>query len=47
MKISDAQGNLHAGEVPALGVNFDQAAAARLPYSPAVNRLEDGTVQPC
>ena len=40
-------GLLHPGEAPGLGVEFDDAAAARFPYTPAylpVNRLQDGTV---
>ncbi|MFE9691868.1 D-mannonate dehydratase ManD [Micromonospora sp. NPDC005806] len=44
-----ADGYLHPGEVPGLGVDIDEEAAARFPYSPAylpVNRLEDGTVHP-
>jgi mannonate dehydratase len=44
-----AGGYLHPGEVPGLGVDIDEEAAARFPYSPAylpVNRLEDGTVHP-
>ncbi|MBM0236551.1 D-galactonate dehydratase family protein [Micromonospora sp. ATA32] len=42
-------GYLHPSEVPGLGVDIDEEAAARYPYSPAylpVNRLEDGTVHP-
>lgn len=42
-------GYLHPAEVPGLGVDIDEEAAARYPYSPAylpVNRLEDGTVHP-
>ncbi|WDZ83512.1 D-mannonate dehydratase ManD [Micromonospora cathayae] len=44
-----ADGYLHPGEAPGLGVDIDEEAAARYPYSPAylpVNRLEDGTVHP-
>ena len=44
-----ADGYLHPGEVPGLGVDIDEEAAAHFPYSPAylpVNRLEDGTVHP-
>jgi len=40
-------GYLHPGEVPGLGVEYDDAAAARYPYQPAYlpfNRLKDGTV---
>jgi mannonate dehydratase len=42
-------GYLHPSEAPGLGVDIDEEAAARYPYSPAylpVNRLEDGTVHP-
>jgi mannonate dehydratase len=42
-------GYLHPADVPGLGVDIDEEAAARYPYSPAylpVNRLEDGTVHP-
>ncbi|MDT4892502.1 MAG: mannonate dehydratase, partial [Pseudonocardiales bacterium] len=42
-----ADGYLHPGESPGLGVEIDEAAAARYPYQPAqlpVNRLLDGTV---
>ncbi|MGS2618705.1 D-mannonate dehydratase ManD [Micromonospora sp. LZ34] len=42
-----ADGYLHPAEAPGLGVDIDEEAAARFPYSPAylpVNRLEDGTV---
>ncbi|MEU6733366.1 D-mannonate dehydratase ManD [Streptomyces physcomitrii] len=41
------QGLLHPGESPGLGVELDEEAAARFPYTPAylpVNRLTDGTV---
>jgi mannonate dehydratase len=44
-----ADGGLHPGEEPGLGVDIDEAAAARYPYRAAylpVNRLEDGTVHP-
>ena len=40
-------GYLHPGEQPGLGVDLDEAAAARFPYQPAYlpfNRLKDGTV---
>jgi mannonate dehydratase len=40
-------GRLHPGDAPGLGVDIDEALAARYPYEPAylpVNRLEDGTV---
>lgn len=40
-------GYLHPGEQPGLGVELDEAAAARFPYVPAYlpfNRLKDGTV---
>jgi mannonate dehydratase len=46
---SYADGYLHPSEVPGLGVDIDEAAAARYPYRPAylpVNRLEDGMVHP-
>ncbi|MFB9239898.1 D-mannonate dehydratase ManD [Plantactinospora siamensis] len=42
-------GYLHPGEAPGLGVDIDEEAAARYPYSPAylpVNRLEDGSIHP-
>jgi mannonate dehydratase len=42
-----ADGSLHPGEAPGLGVDIDEAAAARYPYQRAylpVNRKEDGTV---
>lgn len=42
-----ADGYLHPGETPGLGVRYDDAAAARHPYQPAYlpfNRLADGTV---
>jgi mannonate dehydratase len=40
-------GMLHPGDEPGLGVDIDEAAAARFPYKRAflpVNRLEDGTM---
>jgi mannonate dehydratase len=40
-------GMLHPGEAPGLGVDIDEAAAARFPYRRAylpVNRLEDGSM---
>ncbi|WP_155387119.1 D-mannonate dehydratase ManD [Catellatospora paridis] len=42
-----ADGYLHPGEQPGLGVELDEQAAARFPYVAAylpVNRLKDGTV---
>ena len=42
-----ADGMMHPGDAPGLGVNIDEAAAARFPYKRAflpVNRLEDGTM---
>jgi mannonate dehydratase len=42
-----SDGYLHPGDAPGLGIDLDEAMAARLPYRPAylpVNRLEDGTV---
>jgi mannonate dehydratase len=42
-----ADGYLHPGERPGLGVELDEQAAARFPYQPAYlpfNRLKDGTV---
>jgi mannonate dehydratase len=42
-----AEGMLHPGDAPGLGVDIDEAAAARFPYKRAflpVNRLEDGTM---
>jgi len=42
-----AEGLLHPGERPGLGVRLDLAAAEKYPYQPAylpVNRLPDGTV---
>ncbi|ASW54423.1 D-mannonate dehydratase ManD [Plantactinospora sp. KBS50] len=44
-----ADGYLHPSESPGLGVDIDEEAAARYPYSPAylpVNRLEDGSLHP-
>ena len=44
-----SDGFMHPGEVPGLGVELDEEAAARYPYAPAylpVNRLTDGTVHP-
>ncbi|MFJ9030667.1 D-mannonate dehydratase ManD [Streptomyces sp. NPDC102274] len=41
------EGLLHPSDQPGLGVELDEAAAARFPYEPAylpVNRLTDGTV---
>lgn len=40
-------GMMHPGDAPGLGVDIDEALAARYPYKPAylpVNRLEDGTL---
>jgi mannonate dehydratase len=40
-------GYLYASETPGLGVDIDEAKAAKYPYKPAylpVNRLEDGTM---
>ena len=42
-----ADGYLHPGEEPGLGVDLDTEAAARYPYQPAylpTARLTDGTV---
>ncbi|MFV2020751.1 D-mannonate dehydratase ManD [Micromonospora sp. LOL_023] len=42
-----ADGYLHPGEEPGLGVDIDESAAARYPYQPAslpVNRLTDGSM---
>ena len=42
-----AEGFMHPGDAPGLGVDMDEAAAARYPYQRAylpVNRKEDGTV---
>ena len=44
---SFANGDLHPGEAPGIGVDIDETLAARYPYRPAqlpVNRLEDGTL---
>ncbi|WP_406230499.1 D-mannonate dehydratase ManD [Nocardia sp. NBC_01009] len=44
-----ADGYLHAGTAPGLGVDIDETLAENFPYVPAylpVNRLEDGTVHP-
>ena len=44
---SFADGDLHPGEAPGLGVEIDEALAAKYPYKRAylpVNRLEDGTM---
>jgi mannonate dehydratase len=44
---SYADGMLHPGDAPGLGVDIDEALAARYPYKRAylpVNRLEDGTM---
>ena len=44
---SYADGMLHPGDEPGLGVDYDDAAAARFPYEPAylpVARLTDGTI---
>jgi mannonate dehydratase len=41
------RGHFHPGEAPGLGVDIDEALAARFPYKRAylpVNRLEDGTM---
>ncbi|MGH3309489.1 MAG: D-mannonate dehydratase ManD [Streptomyces sp.] len=42
-----ADGYMHPGEAPGLGVDIDEEAAARYPYQPRslpVNRLRDGTM---
>ncbi len=42
-----ADGYLHPGDEPGLGIDIDEELAARYPYRPAslpVNRLQDGTV---
>lgn len=42
-----ADGHLHPGEVPGIGVELDEEMAAAHPYEPAylpTNRLQDGTV---
>jgi mannonate dehydratase len=44
---SFADGYMHPGDVPGLGVEFDEQAAARFPYEPRylpVNRRLDGTL---
>ena len=44
---SFAEGHLHPGDAPGLGVDIDEALAAMYPYKRAslpVNRLEDGTM---
>ncbi|MFL6734515.1 MAG: D-mannonate dehydratase ManD [Sphingomicrobium sp.] len=44
---SFADGFMHPGEAPGLGVDLDEEAAAKYPYNRAylpVNRLEDGTL---
>jgi len=44
---SFADGMLHPGEAPGLGVELDESLAAAYPYRPAylpVNRLEDGSM---
>src|SRR5205823_3751360 len=44
---SFADGYLHPGDAPGLGVDIDETLAERFPYEPAylpVNRLVDGTV---
>ena len=41
------RGAMHPGDAPGLGVDLDEALAAKFPYEPAylpVNRLQDGTV---
>ena len=41
------RGAMHPGDAPGLGVDIDEALAAKYPYEPAylpVNRLQDGTV---
>jgi mannonate dehydratase len=42
-----AEGMMHPGDAPGLGVDIDEDCAAGYPYKPAylpVNRLEDGTL---
>ena len=42
-----ANGMMHPGEAPGLGVEIDEALAAKYPYKRAylpVNRLEDGSM---
>jgi mannonate dehydratase len=44
---SFAEGAMHPGDTPGLGVDIDEALAATYPYDPAylpVNRLSDGTM---
>jgi mannonate dehydratase len=44
---SFANGYLHPGDAPGLGVDIDEALAAKYPYERAylpVNRLEDGSM---
>ena len=44
---SFADGLMHPGDAPGLGVELDEALAAKHPYKRAylpVNRLEDGTM---
>jgi mannonate dehydratase len=44
---SFADGMMHPGDAPGLGVELDEALAAKYPYDRAylpVNRLEDGTM---
>lgn len=44
---SFADGLMHPGDAPGLGVEVDEKEAARYPYDPKylpVNRLTDGTV---
>jgi mannonate dehydratase len=46
-KYSFANGTMHPGEAPGLGVDIDEKLAAKYPYKRAylpVNRLEDGTM---
>ena len=45
--LSFADGYLHPGDAPGLGVSLDEEAASRFPYEPAylpVSRLRDGTI---
>ena len=44
---SFSDGYLHPGEAPGIGVDIDEALAAKYPYRPAqlpINRLEDGAM---
>jgi len=44
---SFADGYMHPGDAPGLGVEFDEEAAARYPYDPKylpVNRRLDGSM---